>query len=260
MVTSLWNQLLLLSAFARRDYAVQFAGTSLGILWPIIQYVFQVAIFYIIFGFLFSQMELPGRGIDGMDYLSYLLGGMAVWLPVSEMLLRSCSILTENRSLIRRTDTGYNVFLRIPVFQAFIHYSLITALVIILGLLRGTLQSTALIALPIGFTVILFMAGWAFILARISVILKDLTPVLRMLLQVAFWATPIVYFIPEDVQSIWQWNPFYHFVYLHRNLLFLTEQSYLLPEVYKIIGFIAISLLAFYLSRFRLNEVIQDQI
>src|SRR5262245_23837011 len=57
-------------SLVRRDYAVQFAGTMLGLVWLFFQYGFQIVVFFIVFGFL-----LPGKfASDTHDFLPYLLG------------------------------------------------------------------------------------------------------------------------------------------------------------------------------------------
>lgn len=232
-------------SLVRRDYAVQFAGTALGIVWVLVQYAFQIAIFYLIFGVILAPAApdsaepaladslSSGKLADSLnsgklaamtggsaDYLSYLLGGMVLWLPISEMLLRACSILADNRGLIRRTGLGLRGFLWVPVFEAVLHYTLIFGMVALLGLARGVLSPLAPLAYLGGLGLLFALSGWAFIFARASILLKDISPLLRLAFQLIFWLTPIVYVVGPDVMGIFAWNPVTAPVELHRRLLF----------------------------------------
>ena len=173
------EDLSLIYSLVRRDYALQYAGTLLGLAWLLVQYVFQVALFYVIFGLL---LPAGGRvaGPENADYLAYLLGGMALWLPLSEMLLRGCGILTENRQVVRRTVVGARLLLWVPVFEALVHYTILFVLVLGVGALRGTSPGWFPAAYAFGCLVILFFGGWSFLLARVGIIFKDVSPLMRL--------------------------------------------------------------------------------
>jgi len=58
-----WARICL--SLTRRDYAIQFAGTLLGLIWLIAQYAFQIGIFFVIFGFIIKAGTLPGKSAMG---------------------------------------------------------------------------------------------------------------------------------------------------------------------------------------------------
>lgn len=246
----------------KRDYAVQYAGTGLGILWLLVQYVFQIAVFFLIFG-----VFLPGGRSAGSaphDFLFYLLGGMTLWMPLSEMLQRSGSILYDNRALVRRTAVGLRLFLWIPLLQSFLHYLILALPILLAGFFRGVDSTLWPLGLLWGLFVLLFFSGWSILLARISILIKDVSPVMRLLLQVLFWITPIAYRLPERLLPYMRWNPLYGVVELHRRLLFQTGSvgladiaTLLFPSVAL---FAAFSLAVYALSRIRLKTIIVDQL
>lgn len=289
----------LILSLVRRDYAVQFAGTALGIVWVLVQYVFQIAIFFLIFGVIIPQSPAVASAAGGgklamftagqADYLSHLLGGMCLWLPLSEMLLRSCSILADNRGLIRRTGLGLRGFLWVPVFEGLIHYALIFGLVVLVGFARGVLSPLAPLAFLWGAVLILLFSGWAFIFARVSILLKDVSPLMRLIFQIAFWLTPIVYMVGPEMMSYFAWNPITGLLEMHRRLLFfgvpagapglagLAPAGESVVAIFSfhlsegpggpifgiwsgVIWFAALSLPAYLLSARRLNTLVVDQL
>ena len=254
---------ILALSLVRRDYAVQFAGTALGIVWLVVQYVFQIAIFYLVFGILLASPDAPRRITSGSsDYLLFLLGGMCLWLPAQDMLLRSCGILADNRALIRRTAVGAGYFVWVPVLEGMLHYLIIILPVLFVGVLRGGLSWYFPLAVAVGLGTILSLSGWAFVLARTGVILKDLSPLMRLVFQVLFWGTPIVYPATEKTLWLFQWNPAFVLIELHRALLFNLSDSMLaqIPVLNGLSVFLLLSLPAYYISSRRLGVAVADHI
>ena len=136
------------------------------------------------------------------------------------MLLRSCSILADNRGLIRRTGLGLRGFMWVPVFEGLLHYTLILGIVALIGLARGVLSPLFPLAFVWGAAMLFAFSGWAFIFARISILLKDVSPLLRLVFQLVFWLTPIVYIVGPELMRFFAWNPVVAPLELHRQLLF----------------------------------------
>lgn len=246
------SRITTLLALIRRDYAVQYAGMGLGLAWLFINYAMQIGVFYLVIG--------RGLYADQDDYAARLLSGMALWIPLSEMLMRSGSILSENRVLIRRTNTGRELFVWIPIVQALFHYLLLSIpLSLILSLSGGSLSlPSALLSLPGGlfggWAALLIVSPWALILARLAVILRDLTPLLRPLLQILFWLTPIAY-LPASWSHM---NPLTYLLALHGSLF----AGLPVPESGALSFAIAllITLMAAVISSFRLNRIVEDHL
>lgn len=199
-MSSSLDRLRLILALLRREYAVQFAGMGAGLLWLAVQYTAQIAVFLLVFG----------RGIYAGAptgaYASRLLAGMLLWLPLSEMLTRSTGILIENRALIRRTNLGRDLFPWLPSLQALIHYTILSVPTgVVLALTTG-LSVTAAAGFVFGLCITAFMSVWSIFLARTTILLRDLGPIIRPALQALFWLTPIAYYAtPWSVMNPLTW-------------------------------------------------------
>lgn len=245
----------LILSLVRRDYAIQYAGTALGLVWLLVRYSFQIGIFLFVFGLLFGDSM---RVAPGSDYLSFLLGGMTLWLPLSEMILRSAGILVDNRALIRRTSVGADAFLWIPVVQSLFQYIILSLLAGAGLLVRGSLSPMFPLALLFGLAVILVFSGWGFFLARVSVLLKDTTPLLGILLQVVFWSTPIAYAAPASWARFFLWHPLAGMMAVHRALFSGGPMEF---DV--LLGggvFLLVSLPVYFISSRRLRTIVGDQL
>ncbi len=258
MTTGFWERTRLVLSLVRRDYAVQFAGTALGLVWLFVQYAFQIGIFYVVFTVFLSGPrggEQPASG----DYLAFLLCGLSLWLPISEMLVRSGSILSENRALIRRTAVGADLFARVPFVQALLHFALLLILTLPIAGARGALNVHFYLAVPVGLLTIWFFSGWALVLSRMSVILRDVSPIVRLLLQIVFWCTPFVYAAPPSLLAYFGWNPLFAPLELYRALFLGLP----LPELLAWKGsalLVSLSLPLFLLSSLRLGRITADHL
>ncbi|TGM06036.1 ABC transporter permease [Leptospira barantonii] len=198
------KSLPILWILVRRDYALQFAGSSLGISWMLVQNLSIILIYTIVFLFL----NLKGNPESASDFIGYAFSGLLFWVPLQEYMIRGTSILTENRQLIKRSPLGPEIFLWIPFVQMFVHFAVTAVPVLIVLSVLGKLN---VVLFPLSIFVMFgvgyllsFVEGY---LARANVILRDITPLIRLISQFFFWSLPILYLSSGFLHSINVWNP-----------------------------------------------------
>lgn len=209
------KNLPILWILVRRDYALQFAGSALGISWMLIQNLSLILIYTIVFLFI----HLKGNPESASDFIGYAFSGLLFWIPLQEYIIRGTSILTENRQLIKRSPLGPEIFLWIPYIQMLIHFT-VTAVPVLVVL--GILGKLNLVLFPISIF-IMFVVGYllSFIqgyLARANVILRDITPLIRLISQFFFGPYRFCMYLPVfyirstfGILSIFRWS-FFDFV------------------------------------------------
>ncbi|PJZ53254.1 ABC transporter permease [Leptospira adleri] len=198
------KNLPILWILVRRDYALQFAGSSLGISWMLVQNISIILIYTIVFLFL----HLKGNPESAVDFIGYAFSGLLFWVPLQEYMIRGTSILTENRQLIKRSPLGPEIFLWIPFVQMLVHF-LVTGIPVLIVLIIFQKLNVYLFPLSI---LVMFGVGYllSFVqgyLARANVILRDITPLIRLISQFFFWSLPILYLSSGFLHSINVWNP-----------------------------------------------------
>ncbi|RHX93070.1 ABC transporter permease [Leptospira stimsonii] len=198
------KNLPILWILVRRDYALQFAGSALGISWMLVQNLSIILIYTIVFLFL----HLKGNPESAVDFIGYAFSGLLFWVPLQEYMIRGTSILTENRQLIKRSPLGPEIFLWIPFVQMLIHF-LVTAIPVlvvlgIFGKLNVFLFPLSILVISTVGILLSFVQGY---LARANVILRDITPLIRLISQFFFWSLPILYLSSGFLHSVNVWNP-----------------------------------------------------
>lgn len=250
------KNLQVLWILVKRDYALQFAGSLLGILWMLIQSMSLIGIYTFVFFILNKTSSLPN---SKLDYSSYIFSGLLFWIPLQEMLIRGVTILTDNRQLIKRSSLGVNLFLWIPFLQMLIHSFVISIPVFLVLFWSGSLDYRFFyFAYLIVFIAGLYLMLVLEYLARVNILLKDISPIMRLFSQIIFWTLPVLYFPSGILKEVNLYNPFiilldvFRFIVLRDYTLQFPILLFLFP--------LSFFILIFLLTRFKLDEVVMDHL
>lgn len=254
MIGKLFRYFNLVWTLAKRDYIVQYAGAGLGLSWLFLQSFSLVGLYLLVF----FVIDFPGLKSKSNHYVM-ILSGILFWTPIQELILKSAGILVENRSIIKKSLVGSDPFLKIPMIQYVLHFIIIyvpcSFAIYILGNLNIFLFLFCLIAILI-FGVLLFPI--LSYLAYSNVLLKDISPLLRLILQFGFWSLPILYYPSGKWLEILSWNPLFFMLELFR---FFLIQDYSPKLNWVGFGLFCLTSLGFYLySNKRIKQIIMDQL
>ena len=251
-----FKNLQILWILVKRDYALQFAGSVLGVFWMLVQSLSLIFIYTFVFFILNKSTNIPN---SKLDYPSYIFAGLLFWIPLQEMLVRGVSILTDNRQLIKRSSLGANLFLWIPFLQMLLHSFVISIPVFVVLFWKGSLNWHIFYFsyLVIFFTGLYLMLILEY-LARINILLKDISPIMRLLSQILFWTLPILYFPSGVLGEVNLYNPFvipldiFRWIVLKEYSIHFSFFVFLVP--------LSLFTFIFILTRFKLDEVVLDHL
>ncbi len=247
------NETSLTVILVKRDYALQYAGSFLGVFWMFIQNLSLVLIY--VFVILIFQKETTPK------FFSNLFSGLLFWLPLQEMFLRGTTILSDNRNLIKRSSLGLKIFLNIPFYQMLIHYLFISLPIFILLLYYSKLN---LKLFSLSFIFMLFCGKFVQLgisyLARANIILKDISPVIRLTSQGFFWTLPIMYDSSnsEILKKINVLNPLNTLLDFFRFLV-LSDYNIQFTPLY-FTPFLLIFITVYLLSEKKFHKIILDHL
>ncbi len=245
----------ILLVLVRRDYALQYAGSALGLTWMFLQNLSLILVYTVVFYFL----GIRSQGADSTEYFSRVLSGLLFWIPLQEYLIRGTGILTDNRHLIKRSPLGPEIFLWIPFIQFLLHWAITSVPIFIFLIWLGKVGPSGFI---LSFLCIVgtgfYLACLQNYLARINIILRDISPLVRLLTQFLFWSLPIVYESKGTLGKLNVYNPFFFPLELFRSALIsgYTSQA----GFWEFIPFAGLFLAVLYLSRTKLNQIVLDHL
>lgn len=203
--------------FGWQDVAQRYRRSRLGAFWLTLNMAVFICAVGLIFGTLF-QSEMR-------DFLPYLCVGVIVWGMISTSLSEGCTTFSSSEGIILQVKMPLFTHVMRTLWRNIIIFGhnivIFPILMLILG--RG-IGISALWAIP-GFILLCLNLAWMMlILAIICARYRDMTQVVMNILQVMFYATPIMWMVkilPDHVpQAFIQLNPFYHFIELIRAPLF----------------------------------------
>ncbi|NOU92961.1 hypothetical protein GC093_06890 [Paenibacillus sp. LMG 31456] len=201
----------------------RYAGSSLGVLWNILQPLFQI----LIFTYVFSQImiaKLPDME-SSTAFAIYLCAGLIPWAAFSDIVIRGSNAFLENATYLKKLAIPEYIFIIQIGISSGITLLISMCLLFIIVLLIGGSVSFLWVLLPfILFLLLLFALGLAFLLASINVFFKDVGQFLGTFIQIWMWLTPIVYvteIVPTGFAKILTYNPLYYYIdSLHQIIVF----------------------------------------
>lgn len=189
---------------ARRDLKARYAGSSLGAVWNFVHPIAMILIYIAIFS---SMMKTRAGANSGPVYYSaHLCTGMLVWLAFTETLNRCAAALTDNAAFLKKVWFPPWLLHASALFNALIIYLVgYGALVALLAALGFPLAPGAALVPGIMLLAGLSAMGLGMLLSGLNVFFRDTAQALTIILQIGFWANPIVYPFSQIESSLGDW-------------------------------------------------------
>lgn len=224
-----------------RDLRVRYAGSALGYLWTIIDPLAMAAIYFVVFTVIFKS-----RHIGYQPYVLFLIIGLLAWQWFSNSLTDTSRALLAESRLVRSTNLPRELWVVRVVIAKMIEFLLsmpVLAGFTIFYLVKGQAHlNFRLLYFPLGlFLQFVLLVGIGLILAPITTLVTDTARVVRILLRMGFYSTPIIYGVhaaPKSLREVLLFNPmtgilecyragFFHADLNHKSVVFSAVISFL---------------------------------
>ena len=228
-----WAKLSLLKTLVQRDLEARYKGSILGNLWPLLNQLSQLLIYTYVFAIVL-QVKLSLRGMPEDNPLVFglwLFAGLVPWLAFSTSLIQSSSTVIAQPNLVKKVVFPLTLLPLVPICVNFIEstfglMALITFVAFISNVIHPTLLLLPLIWLP----QLLLTAGLGFATAGLTVFIRDIPQTLLVLVNLWFYATPIIYpadMIPRPFQQLVFWlNPMATIGEMYRDVTLIGEVTH----------------------------------
>jgi ABC-2 type transport system permease protein len=198
--------LYLSATLAVTEFKLRFFGSVLGYLWQLVRPLMLFTVLY----FVFTEFVKIGGAVP--HYPVVLLANIVLYTFFAEGT-GAVSSMVEREGLVRKIQFPR---MAVPVSVVLTaSFNLVLNLLVVLGFALASgvdprwswLEAPVLIGL-----LALFVLGLAMLLSALFVRFRDVQPIWEVLLQLAFYATPIIYAIEtigvsERVQNLIMLNP-----------------------------------------------------
>jgi len=231
VITEIVQSRELLTNLTLRELRGKYKRSLLGWTWSLLNPISLMVIYTVVFGILFGSDVDPGAnsGIDSFPI--WLMCGLLPWNFVSQALSGSMATLIGNAGLIRkvyfpRELLPFSTVLGLDV-SLLIEMGVLVLFIFVLGSPFYGLLPWLLPALLLIVALSAFAAGMGLVLAVANVYFRDVQYLFSILLNIWFYATPIVYPIsyvetraPDWLFLLYKANPMVEYVGIFRSLLY----------------------------------------
>jgi lipopolysaccharide transport system permease protein/teichoic acid transport system permease protein len=206
----------LILELTKKEFQTRYLGSYLGIFWAFIQPTISVLIFWFVFEVGFKSVP-----VDNLPFILWLLPGMLPWFFISDSIASSTSSILDNSFLVKKVVFRVSILPIIKILSAlYIHVFFILFLFFIFYV-YGYMPTIYTLQVPYYvFAALVLLLGIAWLLSALVVFLRDIGQLVAMLLQFAFWLTPIFWsikMIPPEYQPFIRLNPAYYIIEGYRS-------------------------------------------
>lgn len=179
----------LLKQLVLTDFKLRYQGSVLGYLWSLLRPMLLFGVLFVVFTYVFPT----GKNIP--HYPAYLLLGIITWTFFIESTSMGMGAIVGRQDMLRKVKISKPTLVLASVVSASVNLTF-NIVVVIIFMLFNHVQVTAdmvWLIVPLFVELIALSMGLAFLLAALYVKFRDLAPIWEVVLQVFFYATPIIY-------------------------------------------------------------------
>ena len=178
---------VLLRELVVTDFKLRYQGSVLGYAWSLLKPLFLFAIMYVVFGMLIKLGSIE-------HYAVYLLLGIVLWNFFSEATNQGMNSILSRGDLIRKINMPKYIIVLSTTISALINLTLNLVIVVVLMIFNGVEFTPSLALVPLYIIEIyVFALGLSLFLAALNVKYRDTSHIWEIIMQAAFYATPIIY-------------------------------------------------------------------
>ena len=207
-----------------RDLKVRYAGSLLGYVWTVLEPLLMAGVYWFVFTKVFSRASLA----PGVPYIVFLLAALLPWNWSSGVLTEATRTLTREAKLVRSTNTPREIWVLRAVLSKGMEF--LFSIPVLAGFMLALRVPVPpqVVFLPFALLLLgVLLAGLALLIAPLAVLFSDVERVVRIVLRLLFYASPVIYavrHVPENLAWVYAANPFAGILDLIRFLV-LPNQS-----------------------------------
>lgn len=220
----------ILTLLVLRDLKLRYAGTVLGYVWTILEPLAMAGVYWLVF-----TVIMGARNLGEQPYLLFILVGMLPYNWFQSSVIAGCKSLTSEAKTVRSANMPRQVWVVRVVISKWLEFVLAIPVLVGFMLIYRKGVSWEIVFVPVAMIIQFALCyGMALIVAPLNVLMNDVQRVMRIVLRVGFYLTPVIYGLTDvsgrhaDALKIAALNPLSGIICLYR-VGFWSEQAPPLP-------------------------------
>ena len=214
----LYNYRELLKTSVKKDIGGKYKHSFLGVLWSFINPLLQILVYALIFPLVMKN------GGSYKDYTVFMVCGLIPWAYFTTVINRASFIMIENGNILKKVYFPRSILPLSLVTSETINFLVSCIIILAFIVIKGFGISKFILFFPLVLLIqYVLLLGIALIFSAITVYMRDIQHFIGVVLQLLFYATPIVYSIdtiPENFRWILKWNPMTYIIEGYRAIFY----------------------------------------
>jgi len=213
----------LIVELVKKEIKVRYKNNILGYAWSILNPLAQALVFFVAFQYILK--------VHIENYVLFLILGLFPWQWFLNSVIGSSVSMIANSNLIKKTIFPREYIVFAVVLNDMVHFVLsLPVLILFLLVYHPGIEARYLLLFPILVVIQLFVIlGISLLVASINVFFRDLERLVAILLNMLFYATPVVYaetMIPEKLKFFVYLNPLSLLIVNYRDIFLYHDVNW----------------------------------
>lgn len=206
------------------DFKSRYAKTGLGQIWYIVSPIVMLFIYTVIFSdFMNARLGVSNQAYS---YSIYLIPGIFAYSAFSNTLSIMMEVPFAKAGILKKINTPLYVFELSPLIIQFIIFMFSMMIGVVFLLIVKEVNFSLLMIIPLMILQTIFVFGLGLLFSVFSVFFRDIKEITPIMLQLLFWATPIVYpayVLEKKAEFLLYINPLYYFIKPYQDIFLFNS-------------------------------------
>ncbi|WP_202596397.1 ABC transporter permease [Mesorhizobium loti] len=200
---------------ARREVAGRYRGSTLGLLWSLLNPLFMLAVYTFVFGVVMkSRWTMPDQQAathSTGEFAVILFCGLIVFQFFAEVVSQSPGLIVANASYVKKVVFPIQILPVVSVGAALFHAAVsLLVLLVFAYVIFGSIPLTVVLAPVVLAPLVVLVLGIAWILSSIGVYFRDMGQIVTPLVTATMFLSPVFFqrtALPTWLQPWLSFNP-----------------------------------------------------
>lgn len=186
-----------------RDLKLKYQGTTLGYLWSVLEPLTLAVVYWFV-------LQKIAR-LDIENYPLFIIASILPWMWVNGAVAESTRALSSQSRLVTTTRLPREIWVLRSAGSKLVEFLLTLPVLALFVLVAGQPPSRYLLLLPVVVAVqTMLLTGVALFLSAVSVIVADTRRLVRVVMRIMFYVSPVLYpafLVPTSARWLYDLNP-----------------------------------------------------
>lgn len=242
---SLWRHRHLVWQMTRRDIAIRYRGSLIGMAWSVLNPALMLTVYTFVFSVVFKA-RWESADETQADFAIALFAGMIVFNLFADISNLAPTLITSNVNFVKKVVFPLEVLPWVSLGSALFHTIISLLVLLVVQLIINRLLPWTIVFLPVVlFPLLLATVGIAWFLSSLGVYVRDIGQITRVLTSILMFLSAVFYPIsalPEEYQPILSLNPLVLIITESRKVIVFGE----LPDWFSLGGTLLAGLIIAY--------------